>query len=106
MSPRMHVRRVRRQLEVSPPPSAIAPPSSLINPCSSILVDDHSEGSSTAEHVRHGTGEESTNGGQCTDVLFAHTTTADWCNVLAYVGQVSIDILPDDILLDILDLYI
>jgi F-box-like len=30
---------------------------------------------------------------------------ADWCNV-AYVGQVSIDILPDDILLDILHLYI
>jgi hypothetical protein len=64
--------RKRISHQVSPLPSAIAPPSSLINPCPSILVDDHSEGSSTAEHVRHGTGEEPTNGGRCTDV-FLHT---------------------------------
>lgn len=36
------------------------------------------------------------------DVFFAHTTTADWYNV----GQVSIEILPDEILLNILDFYI
>jgi hypothetical protein len=91
--------RMRIYHQVSPPPSAIAPSSSLMNPCSSILADDHSEGSSTAEHERHGTGEESTNRGRCTDVFFAHATTADWCNV----GQVSIGILPNDILPDIFD---
>jgi len=74
--------RMRIYHQVSPPPSAIAPPSSLMNPCSSILADDHSEGSSTAEHERHGTGEESTNRGRC---------------------QVSIGILPNDILPDIFD---
>ncbi len=65
-------------------------------------MDDHSEGSSTPEHARHGTGEYSTNGDRCMSVFFSRAMTADWRGV----GQVSIDILPDDVLVDIFDLHI
>jgi len=37
-----------------------------------------------------------------TSFLLCHTTTANWC----HIGQVTIDILPDDVLLKIFDYYV
>jgi hypothetical protein len=79
----------------------IAPPSFPCHPGSSIHKDCQLESLST--YVRRETGKESTNGSRCTYVFARHSATiADWSGV----GRVTIDMLPDVVLLKIFDCYV
>ena len=94
-------KRVRRQASPLPPELALA---LLPAPGWSILIDNSSEGPSTARHrVRSQTRKKLRNRGWAHDVFFpAHAMTVDRCDV----DLVTIDMLPDDILLEILYLYV
>jgi hypothetical protein len=56
-----------------------------------------------AKNYAHGQSQKnSVERDRCTSRHYPHRTTTDWCDV----GQVTIDILPDDILLCIFNVYV
>jgi F-box-like len=67
------------------------------------MMVGHFEGPSMEKHTYQGTRSEYTKGSRCTFVFFPTVCYFDWCNV---VGQVTIDKLPDDALLEIFDYYV
>jgi hypothetical protein len=86
---------------ISPEHHGVFPPPS---PCSesTILIDDHFEGSLISLMKKHGTGK-ATNRGQCTYALAQPPApTVDWCDV----ARMTIDMLPDNALLEIFDFYV
>ena len=82
-------------------PGVFPPPS----PChseSSILIDDYFEGSLISLVKKCGSGK-ATNGGRCTYALARlPAPTVNWCDV----AQTTIDMLPDNALLEIFDFYV
>src|SRR5216684_921652 len=66
--------------------------------------DDGPDSSTLTKSHAHGQGQKNlTKRDLCTSFTdYPHRTTTDWCDV----GQVTIDILPDDILLYIFNVYV
>jgi hypothetical protein len=74
-----------------------SPPTTIVPPVSLILIDGHLGG--------HETKKEYIKVGQCTYIFYIYTKaapTVDCCDV----GQVTIDVLPDDTLLCVFDWYV
>ena len=69
---------------------------------SSTLIDDHFEGSLISLIKKHGSGK-ATNGGQCTYALAQPPAPTDyWCDV----AQMTVNMLPDNVLLEIFGSYL
>jgi hypothetical protein len=87
----------RHEHLVSPADSAIALVSFHSDP------DGHVEGPLTEKQAHHGTGKGSAKGGQCTYIFgTVPAPTIDWCDV----ARVTVDMLPDDALLEVFAFYV
>jgi hypothetical protein len=64
-------------------------------------MDGHFEGSSTEKQANHRTGKEVIKGDRCTYIFLQPAPTVDWCDA----ALVTIDILPEVVLLDIFEFY-
>jgi hypothetical protein len=90
----------RHQVTLPYSSNANHPPSSPIRPGSSILTGPHPL--TVENHACHWTGERLTNRGQCTSFAQHPATIADWLDAMQ--GQaITIDMLPDEVLLEIFD---
>ena len=65
-------------------------------------MDGYHEGSLTENRAHHGTEKESTKRTYSTHFAQYHAATVDWCNV----ARVTIDMVPDVVLLEVFDIYV
>ena len=87
----------------SPQRTPLDPPPISCHPGSLIPMDDHSEGSLIEiDHASRQTQKFSNKPLRCTCFLLCCATTPNWCDI----GQMTIDILPEDVLLVIFDHYV
>ena len=65
-------------------------------------MDGYYERSLTENRAHHGTEKESTKRTYSTHFAQYHAATVDWCNV----ARVTIDMVPDVVLLEVFDIYV